>query len=135
MSIAVAHLRPAVHLPVNAHRDAITIDATETGVPALYTIKPDTPGRVNAIQHLPLAAMAKKGVKRVSNDCHASLLMDEVYTTLHAQVRSDRVLDDKWQQVSLFRAYNFSDCEVQAIVASGQLITREQRPLNHSTIG
>src|SRR6266700_6275304 len=135
MSIAVAHLRPAVHLPVNAHRDAITIDATETGVPALYTIKPDTPGRVNAIQHLPLAAMAKKGVKRVSNDCHASLLMDEVYTTLHAQVRSDRVLDEKCQQVTLIRANLFAHYEVEAIVASGPQITGAQSPVYHIMIG
>src|SRR6266849_195948 len=119
MSIAVAHLRPAVHLPVNAHSYAITIDATKAGVPAFHAIKPDILGRVNAIQYLALAAMAEKRVKRVSNNRQPALLMDEIYTALHTQVRSDRFLDEKCQQVTLIRANLFAYYEIEAIVASG----------------
>src|SRR5215467_1754321 len=79
--------------------------------------------------------MAKKGIKWVSNDCHASLLVNEVYTTLHAHVRSNRFLDEKCQQMALIRANLFSHYEIEAIVASRPQIPGTQSPVYHIMIG
>src|SRR5438132_13234007 len=79
--------------------------------------------------------MAEKRVKRVSNDCHASLLMDKLYTTLHAQVRSARLLDEKCQQVTMIRANLCAHYEIEAIAASSPQITRTQSPVYHIMIG
>src|SRR5215469_14410635 len=79
--------------------------------------------------------MAEKGVKRVSNDCHATLLMDEIYTTFHTQVRPDRLLDEKCQQVTLIGAYLFAHYEIEAIVAFSPQITGTQSPVYHIMIG
>src|SRR5579884_1508514 len=51
MCVAVAKLGPAIHPPVDAHRHAIRVDATKTGVPRLNAIQPDIFAAKDTIQH------------------------------------------------------------------------------------
>src|SRR5579859_3010769 len=135
MGIAVAEFRPTIKFAIGAHGNAIGIDATKTGVPGFYAIKPDIRVGIDAIQYFALAAMTKNAIHGVGDDSQATLLMHKVDAAFHAESGGNALLDKEREHVALARADLLANNEIEAIVASGPQIARSQRSLYDVMIG